>query len=57
MRRNNASISDDFPLPVRPTTPQLVPPCSRDPKLSPLHMFHVCDVLAITAWVIVSCCP
>ncbi len=27
MRRNSASISEDLPLPVRPTTPQLVPPC------------------------------
>lgn len=27
IRRNSASISEDLPLPVRPTTPQLVPPC------------------------------
>lgn len=27
IRRNRHSMRDDLPLPVRPTTPQEVPPC------------------------------
>lgn len=29
MRRKSVSIRLDLPLPVRPTTPQLTPPCGQ----------------------------